>query len=762
MNSNPVSTAPLILVVDDDRTMRILLRQAMEQDGYRVVEAVNGQQALEIYTQLHPDLVLLDALMPVMDGFTCCGQLQALSRSKQPPILTIAALEDQESVDRAFRAGASDFVTKPIHWGVLRQRVRRLLQQTQLYKQLARSNRQLQTKINELHQAQKALQESRERYALIAQSAYDGLWDWSIKSNNIYYSPRWKSMLGYEEKEMGSSLAEWFDRIHAEDKAQFQGELSAHLAGLTNHFETEYRLLHRDGSYHWMFCRGLAVRDAAGKPYRMAGSQTDITQNKAAEAKLLHDAFHDGLTGLPNRLWFMEQLEKAIRHAKQDPQYQFALLFLDLDRFKLVNDSLGHAIGDCLLLEIAARLKACLPPSSTVSRLGGDEFTILLENCDTNRVWQIADQIHRQFSTPFNLKGNEVFCTASIGIALSHAGYEYSEDMLRDADMTMYRAKALGKARSEVFEPAIHNQAMARMQLEIDLRRALEHREFLVHYQPIVSLNSGRVAGFEALIRWQHPQRGWVSPVEFIPVAEETGSIIPIGWWILEQVCQQLCTWQQQSLIDPRLTVNVNLSGKQLAQPDLVRELKQILHKTGLSPSSLKLEITESVLMDNIDAAVVILQQLKTLGIQLAIDDFGTGYSSLSYLHRLPIDTLKIDRSFVNNIDCDPEKIEMIRTIVSMAWNLGMNVVAEGVETKKQMYQLQALKCDYGQGYFFSRPLDAEAAKALQYFDLKGAASRAPRKSKQHMPTRHIDLMETCHVDLLENGSQQFSTNLLI
>mgnify|MGYP002777879526 CR=1 FL=1 len=755
MNSNPVSsTPPLILVVDDDITMRILLRQAMENDGYRVVEALNGQQALEAYTQFHPDLVLLDALMPVMDGFTCCSQLQALSDAKHAPILIITALEDQESVDRAFRAGASDFVTKPIHWAVLRQRVRRLLQQTQLYKQLARSNRELQTKIHELHQAQKALQESRERYALIAQSTHDGLWDWNIRSNLIYYSPRWKSMLGYEEKEIGNNLAEWFDRIHAEDRAQFQGELSAHLAGLNSHFETECRLLHRDGSYHWMLCRGLAVRDCEGKPYRMAGSQTDITQNKAAEAKLLHDAFHDGLTGLPNRLWFMEQLEKAIYQTKQDPKYQFALLFLDLDRFKVVNDSLGHAMGDRLLSEIATRLKACLPSNSTLSRLGGDEFTILLENCDAIQVQQIADQIHRELSTPFNLKGNEVFCTASIGIALSHSGYEHSEDVLRDADMTMYRAKALGKARSEVFEPAIHDRAIARMQLEIDLRRALEHKEFLVVYQPIVSLNSGRVSGFEALIRWQHPQRGWVSPAEFIPVAEETGSIVPIGWWILEQVCQQLRAWQQHSVVDSRLTVNVNLSGKQLSQPDLVREVKQILHKTGLSPSSLKLEITESVLMDNVNAAVAILQQLKTLGIQLAIDDFGTGYSSLSYLHRLPIDTLKIDRSFVNNIDCDPEKIEMIRTIVSMAWNLGINVVAEGVETKKQMYQLQALRCDYGQGYFFSRPLDAEAAKSLKYFEIKSTSSRSSRRSKQHMPTRHIDLMETRHVDLLENSSQ--------
>ena len=303
--------------------------------------------------------------------------------------------------------------------------------------------------------------------------------------------------------------------------------------------------------------------------------------------------------------------------------------------------------------------------------------------------------------------------------------------------MTMYRAKALGKGRLEVFDPTLHDRAMARLQLEIDLRRALERQELQLHYQPIVSFNNGKIIGYEALVRWQHPQRGWVSPVEFIPLAEETGLIVPLGLWVLRQACQQLGIWQQQQQQDPPLTVNVNLSGKQFAQPNLIENIKQVLQETGLDASSLKLEITESVLVENATPAVAILKQLKALGIKLAIDDFGTGYSSLSYLHQMPIDTLKIDKSFVNNVDCDPEKIEMIRTIVSLAWNLGMNVVAEGVETKKQMYQLQALRCDYGQGYYFSRPLDANAVKTLKQFDLQKAGT-SPVQPKNQMPTRHV------------------------
>jgi diguanylate cyclase (GGDEF)-like protein/PAS domain S-box-containing protein len=560
---------------------------------------------------------------------------------------------------------------------------------------------------------QESLRESEERYALAACAANDGLWDWNLKTDEMYLSSRLKLLIGYDENDLSNTSAEFFQRVHPQDIDAVKAAIAAHVEGLTPEFESEYRVLHKDGTYRWLLCRGFAARDIEGKPYRIAGSQTDITQRKQAESQLLHQAFHDPLTGLPNRLWFLERLECALERAKGE-NYLFAVLFLDLDRFKLVNDSLGHALGDQLLIAIARRLEACLRPGDKIARLGGDEFTILLEDIkDISNAIQVAERIQKQLSLPFNLNGHVVFTTASIGIALSTLSYDQPEELLRDADTTMYRAKALGRARSEIFDQTMHTQAIARLQLEIDLRWVLERQELRVYYQPIVLLKNATIAGFEALVRWQHPTRGLVSPAEFIPVAEETGLIIPMGWWILRQACHQMRSWQEQFPAKPPLTISVNISGKQFAQPDLVKQIEQILQETGLDGSSLKLEITESVLVDNAEAALAILKQLQALGIQLAIDDFGTGYSSLSYLHRLPIDTLKIDRSFVNNVDSDPEKIEIICTIIALAWNLGMNVVAEGVETKKQMYQLQALKCEFGQGYFFSKPVDSQMVEGL-------------------------------------------------
>ncbi len=447
----------------------------------------------------------------------------------------------------------------------------------------------------------------------------------------------------------------------------------------------------------------------------------DITERKRAERQLIHNAFYDQLTGLPNRALFMDRLRQAVQRAKQSREnhssgqpYLFAVLFLNLNRFKLVNDSLGSQIGDQLLQSFARRLQTCLRPTNTVARLGADEFVILLEDIqDVRDATRVADSIAQSLSTPFYLNESEVFMTLSIGIALSTTNDQQPEDLLRDADLAMYRAKAQGQAGYEVFDAAVHQLAVNRLQVETDLRRAIERQEFQVYYQPIVSLYSRRIIGFEALIRWHHPQRGLVSPNDFIPIAEETGLITPIGWWTLREACHQLKVWQEQFPNPTPLTMNVNLSCKQFTQPDLLEQIDNILQETQLAVGTLKLEITESVVMDNPDLVKDILLELKKRKIHLCIDDFGTGYSSLSRLHHFPISTLKIDRSFVSRIGALGENSEIVQAIVTLAQTLSMDVVAEGIEVLEQVSPLIALQCEYGQGYLFSKPVDSEAARAL-------------------------------------------------
>ncbi|HUQ34480.1 MAG TPA: EAL domain-containing protein, partial [Pyrinomonadaceae bacterium] len=424
--------------------------------------------------------------------------------------------------------------------------------------------------------------------------------------------------------------------------------------------------------------------------------------------------FHDGLTGLPNRALFMDHLKLSVERGKRRDDRLFAVLFLDLDRFKVINDSLGHMVGDQLLVGIARRLEICLRPGDTVARLGGDEFTVLLEDLmSVTEAIEVADRLQKALALPFNLNGHEVFTTVSIGIALSSTGYDRPEEVLRDADTAMYRAKMLGKARHEVFDKTMHARAMNLLQMESDLRRAIERKEFVLHYQPIVALETGTIRGFEALIRWQHPERGFVSPGEFIPIAEETGLIIPVGQWVLEEACRQIHEWQEQFPQYPPLQISVNLSGKQFNTPNLIDQVSRVLRETNVEPHSLKLEITESMVMENFETAIEMLNQLRTLGLELSIDDFGTGYSSLSYLHRFPISTLKIDRSFVSRMSDNNENAEIVRTIMMLARSLKMDVVAEGVETTDQLTQLAMLECEYGQGYYFSRPLDVASASTL-------------------------------------------------
>ncbi|WP_166482768.1 EAL domain-containing protein [Scytonema sp. UIC 10036] len=443
--------------------------------------------------------------------------------------------------------------------------------------------------------------------------------------------------------------------------------------------------------------------------------EAEIAERKQVEAQLSHNAFHDTLTGLPNRALFMERLKYALELAKRQENYLFAVLFIDLDRFKVINDSLGHIMGDRFLQVIASRLEVCLRPTDTSARLGGDEFTILLEQIqDVSDAIKVAERIQQELALPIELDGQEVFATASIGITLSSTvDYNQPEDLLRDADTAMYRAKALGKARYELFNSDMYAHALARLQLETDLRRAIERQEFRVYYQPIVSLSSGSIVGFEALLRWEHPERGLLSPTEFIPLAEETGLIIEIGYWTLHEACRQMQAWQLSEHPNLLEKILVNLSIKQFSQSDLTQQIQQILHLTALNPGSLIVEITESLIMENSDRTITTLSKLRELGVKISIDDFGTGHSSLSRLSSFPISLLKIDKSFVSPVDANSRNLEIIEIIVTLAHKLGVNVTAEGVETKEQLAFVRKLNCEYAQGYFFSKPLNSLDATAL-------------------------------------------------
>ncbi|MEG4943882.1 EAL domain-containing protein [Microcoleus sp. F4-D5] len=597
--------------------------------------------------------------------------------------------------------------------------------------------------ISDRKEAESALRQSEQRFRSLIENATDITIILDAEGIFRYISPSVKRILGYSPHQAIGRNA--LGTVHPDDCAAIAQTLQKAIENpKRSQSPLEYRVRHRNGS--WCYVEAVAtnlLHDPAVKGIVI--NCHDITQRKLAEEQLLHDAFHDALTGLPNRALFTDRLEHSLRLAQRRKDYLFAVLFLDLDRFKVVNDSLGHAIGDQLLVAIARRLETCQRAGDTVARLGGDEFVLLLDDIEgVNEATNIVNRLQKKITSPILLDGHEVFITASIGIALSSGEYLEPTNLLRDADTAMYRAKELGRARHEVFNSSMHAHALWLLQLENDLRRAIESirepareedsppsapsalpplsaaPQFILHYQPIVSIANSTITSFEALVRWQHPERGLVSPGEFITIAEETGLIVPLGRWVLRTACHQIRQWQQLFPSNPPLSVSVNLSVKQFSQPDLIEYIDQVLEESHLDGSSLKLEITESVLIENSESVTAMLVELRARKIHLCIDDFGTGYSSLSYLHRFPTNTLKIDRSFVSRMGgefdfskggIDPT--EIVRSIVALSHNLGMDVVAEGVEEASQLSILKGLKCEYAQGFFFSKAVDSQTAAGL-------------------------------------------------
>ncbi len=565
-----------------------------------------------------------------------------------------------------------------------------------------------------LHRLQtlKALQQAEANYRSIVENAVEGIFQTTPDGRYMSANPALAAIYGYASlPELMADLCDHSHQIYVDPRCPEEFIRLLQEQDVVTGFEAQvYRA---DGTMIWISQNARAVRDARDQLMYYEGSVVNITDRKWTEAQLRYNASHDALTGLWNRGFFMDRLVKAVSRAQSEADYEFAVLFMDLDDFKLVNDSLGHSVGDRLLMAIAGRLEECLGPNDTLARFGGDEFTLLLE--DIPRVEDaiaVAHQVHETLRQPFTVGTYEVFAGMSIGIVHSTAGDRRQPDFLRDADIAMYRAKAREKGGYVVFDSTMREEAILRLELETDLRWAIKRGEFQMFYQPIVRLSTGEISGFEALIRWHHPRKGWISPNVFIPVAEETGAIEPIGEWALIQSCNQLRSWKKQFPTYPSLKMSVNLSGKQLTQ-NLSDRVEQILLETGVDGWDLKLEITETALVEDPEGAIAILDRLKALDIQLCIDDFGTGYSSLSYLHRFPVDILKIDRSFVSQMSPLNDDSEIVRTIVTLAHTLGLDVIAEGIETLDSMHELQILRCKYGQGYFFSEPVNGEAAALL-------------------------------------------------
>jgi len=698
-----------ILVVDDEPVNLDMLSRRLRRSGFAVEVAESGCKALEMIGAGRFDLILLDQMMPELSGSEVLAKLRTEYSSSQLPIIMVTAVAESEKIVEALEAGANDYITKPIDFKVALARIQSLL---------ARKH------------AIDSLRESEERYAMAARASLDGLWDWNLIKDEIYFSPLWRQMLGLEKEQIESVAATWFSRILPSDREAVMAAVDEHVRGNRDMLQCSYRMLHSDGSVRWMVCRAMVTRDAKGKATRLAGSQSDVTLEKT----------EDTLTGMTNRLWLLTHLECALERGRQpgEEAESSALLFFDVDEFKTINERLGHAAGDWLLKAIGGRLQVIVseydqrsisPLQPAVARMGGDEFAIFLgRGVSRESVEAFATHIQHAMDLPFDLEGQKIHCTLSVGAALLRASHGNAGEVLRDADLAMYTAKRERRGGSAVFDERMHGAVAQHRGLKRDILLAANRNELEIVYQPKVDLKSGLTYGVEALLRWNHPTFGLIMPGVFIPIAEETGAIVEMGCWVLHNACIQVLKWHEMFPMTKPLELSVNLSPREFSQQNLVGKIQHTLEVTAFPLSSLHLEITEGVLFDDLAAARSTLTALKEIGVSLDLDDFGTGYSSLQYLQELPFDLLKIDRCFVRALDSGQASAgELIQTMLQMARNLGMGVVAEGIETLEHSIKLQEFGCSSGQGFYYSRPIHPLAMEAF----LAAERNSVPN---QHLP----------------------------
>jgi diguanylate cyclase (GGDEF)-like protein/PAS domain S-box-containing protein len=681
-----------LLLVDDDEDDYVITRDTLagqERLPFRLDWTQAYGDARSIIAEARHDLYLVDYRLGERSGLDLIRDVRA---ELAGPVILLTGHGDYDVDLEAAELGVTDYLVKAT------------LDPPNFERSIRYALRH--------HRAMGELRRSEERYALAVSAANDGIWDWDLVEGTVYFSSRWKALLGLAEEFRADRPEAWFDLVHPDDLKRLTAEIERHLAGQSPHFQNEHRMRHASGEWRWVLSRGAATRDRSGRPTRMAGSLSDITARRDAEGELTHRALHDALTGLPNRALFMDRLGQRLARSRRDPDRACAVLFIDVDRFKLVNDGMSHAVGDRLLEELAKRLSAALRAGDTVARLGGDEFTVLLDEVDSPAaVLGTARRLQDDIAAGFSIAGHQLEVTASIGIAHGSADVTGAE-LLRNADIAMYAAKQRGRGCVDVFDTSMRKRILNRVSLEAELRHAVQEERLRTFFQPIVNLDTRAIVGFEALARWP-ADRTPVRPVDFIPVAEETGLIHPLGRLVLRTACRSLAAWRERGLVGPDVTVSVNVSGRQLFDDGLVDDLHDALADAKLPPASLVLELTESTLIDSPELMRARLQQILEIGAGIQLDDFGTGYSSLTLLHHFPGDTLKIDRSFVASIDERDESTVIIRSIASLARHLGLHVIAEGIDDARQVDTLRRLGCEFGQGFYFARPLPRSEVEAL-------------------------------------------------